>query len=99
MEFFYYYRLYSPLLIAAENCNFQVFSFLCSLDGIDVNCPNYANMTPLHCCAKRSIFDYVKILVNHKKIILNPKDIDGILIQHVFIEHHLKCAEDTFKMK
>lgn len=62
-----------------------------------MNCANYALITPLHSCAKRSLFDYVKILVNHTKIILNPKDIDGINL-HVFIEHHLKCVEDTFKM-
>ncbi|KAK8883980.1 hypothetical protein M9Y10_043083 [Tritrichomonas musculus] len=41
-------------------------------------------MTALHCCAKRNLFDYVNILVNHKDIILNPKDIDGVLI-FVFI--------------
>lgn len=57
---------------------------MCSFEDVDVNTADYSGMTPLHLCARRGKFEYVKILLNCKKIKLNPKDIDGIFLFNVF---------------
>ena len=75
----------TPLLIATVNQNFEVFSYLCSLKDVDVNCSNFSKMTPIHFCAKCSLFEYVKILINHEGIILNPKDTDNIFFFQYFL--------------
>lgn len=79
----------TPLLIAAVNQNFEAFSFLCSLKDVDVNCMNYSKMTPLHFCAKCSLFEFVKILINHEGIILNPKDSNNVSQNFFLIKRHL----------
>ena len=51
-------------------------------------------MTPLHFCAKCSLFEYVKILVNHEGIILDPKDMNNVLyINYFFYKTPLELAK------
>lgn len=50
-------------------------------------------MTPLHFCAKCNLFDYVKILIDHEGIILNPKDSNNVFLFLFFNKTPLDLAE------
>lgn len=74
---------------------YDVFEYLCSLDGVDVNCTNCSKITPLHYCAKRDLICFVNIHIKHERIILNPKDIDDVLFITIY-KTPLDLAREAF---
>lgn len=94
-EFFVLFLPYAPLFIAAMAEYYDVFKYLCSLDGVDVNCTDCSKIIPLHYCAKRDLFCFVNILIKHERIILNPKDIDDVLFI-TFYKTPLDLSREAF---
>ena len=95
MEFFVLFLPYAPLLIAEIDEYYDIFKYLCSLDGVVVNCTDCSKITPLHYCAKRDLICFVNILIKHERIILNPKDIDGVLFTS-FYNTPLDLSREVF---
>lgn len=93
--FFDLFLPYVPLFIAGMAEYYDVFKYLFSLDGVDVNWTDCSKITPLHYCAKKDLICFVNILLKHERIILNPKDIDGVLFTS-FYNTPLDLSREAF---
>lgn len=94
-KFFVLFLLYIPPFIAAIAEYYDIFNYLCSLDGVDVNCTDCSKITPLHYCSKRDLICFVYILIKNERIILNHKDIEGILFI-TFYKTPLDLSREAF---
>ncbi|OHT10233.1 hypothetical protein TRFO_20532 [Tritrichomonas foetus] len=66
----------TPLHISVMNMNETITEFLLGIEGIDVNAQTKEGKTPLHQACQRRNTNIVKMLLNHKDIIINITNIE-----------------------